>query len=114
MSSHLEDLLYEFYEWQGYIVRRNIKVGRLGHGGWEGDLDIVAYHPSTNALIHLEPSLDALPWHKREERFRRKFRVGRKYIFQEVLPWLKPTTPLTQKAVLVSRGSNHTHLGGAR
>jgi len=39
--SHLEDLLCEYYEWQGYIVRRNIKVGRLGHGGWEGELDIV-------------------------------------------------------------------------
>ena len=60
MSSHLEDLLCEFYEWQGYILRRNIRVGRLGHGGWEGELDIVAYHPTLNALIHLEPSIDAL------------------------------------------------------
>src|SRR5882672_2600591 len=57
--SHLEDLLCEYYEWQGYIVRRNIKVGRLGHGGWEGELDIVAYHPKSNHLVHLEPSLDA-------------------------------------------------------
>jgi hypothetical protein len=45
--SHLEDLLCEYYQWQGYIVRRNIKVGRLDHGGWEGELDIVAYHPVT-------------------------------------------------------------------
>ncbi len=30
--SHLEDLLCEYYDWQGYIVRRNVKVGRLGQG----------------------------------------------------------------------------------
>src|SRR5437764_13234533 len=59
--SHLEDLLCEYYDWQGYIVRRNVKVGRLSHGGWEGELDIVAYHPKTRDLVHLEPSIDALP-----------------------------------------------------
>jgi len=47
--SHLEDLLCEYYEWQGYIVRRNIKVGRLGHGGWEGELDLVAAGSGGNA-----------------------------------------------------------------
>jgi hypothetical protein len=61
--------------------------------------------------MHLEPSIDALSWHKREERFERKFRVGRKYIFGDVLPWLNPTTPLTQRAILVNRGSR-THVGG--
>jgi hypothetical protein len=82
--SHLEDLLCEYYDWQGYIVRRNVKVGRLGHGGWEGELDIVAYHPKTCDLVHLEPSIDALPWTTRQPRFARKFKVGAKYIFTEV------------------------------
>ncbi len=25
--SHLEDLIAEFYDWKGYLVKRNIKVG---------------------------------------------------------------------------------------
>ncbi len=57
--SHLEDLIAEYYDWRGYLVKRNIKVGRLQHGGWEMELDVIAYHPHTNHLIHLEPSLDA-------------------------------------------------------
>lgn len=76
--THLENLLYQYYDWQGYIVRRNIKVGRLKHGGWEGELDIVAYHPNNNELLHLEPSIDADSWGTREERFEKKFAAGRK------------------------------------
>lgn len=26
-------LLCEVYDWRGYILRRNVKVGRLKHGG---------------------------------------------------------------------------------
>lgn len=110
--SHLEDLLCEFYDWQGYIVRRNVKVGRLKHGGWEGELDIVAYHPKRGELLHLEPSIDAHSWSRREERFRRKFRAGRKYIFKDVFPWLDQNTPLKQVAVLTSGGAGHARVAG--
>ncbi len=110
--SHLEDLLCEYYEWQGYIVRRNIKVGRLGHGGWQGELDIVAYHPKTRHLIHLEPSLDSHPWSTRSQRFAKKFKAGQQYILTEVLPWLRDSTRLEQVAVLVSRSARHTNLAG--
>ncbi len=111
--SHLEDLLCEYYEWRGYIVRRNVKVGPLGHGGWEGELDVVAYHPKTQELIHLEPSIDAHPWTLREARFRKKFAAGRKYIFSDVYPWLDRTTPLKQVAVLVAVGKRTQLAGGA-
>lgn len=67
--SHLESLVAEYLEWQGYLVRRNTKVGRLAHGGWEMELDIVGYHPKTQKLVHYEPSIDALSWDKREARY---------------------------------------------
>src|SRR6266545_1467343 len=102
--SHLEDLLCEYYEWQGYIVRRNIKVGRLKHGGWESELDVIAYHPKSRDLIHLEPSIDALPWSLREQRFKKKFLAGQKYIFRDVLPWLDQATHLKQVAILIAAG----------
>jgi hypothetical protein len=110
--SHLEDLIREYYEWQGFIVRRNIKVGRLGHGGWEGELDIVAYHPISGELLHLEPSIAALPWSKRESRFAKKFTAGRKYIFSDVFPWLDNSINLRQIAVLISRGTRTEIAGG--
>jgi hypothetical protein len=110
--SHLEDLLREYYEWQGYIVRRNVKVGRLKHGGWEGELDIVAYHPTTRDLLHLEPSIDAHSWAMREQRFAKKFRAGQKYIFSEVFPWLDARTPLKQVAILIASGRSRSQLAG--
>jgi hypothetical protein len=100
--NHLETLVRQFYAWQGYIVRGNVKVGPLPHGGWKGELDVVAYHPQKGDLIHLETSLDALSWSKREVRLRRKFKLGRRHICQDVFPWLKPGRPIQQVAVLVS------------
>jgi len=102
--NHLEMLVRQFYEWQGYIVRGNVKVGRLTHGGWEGELDVVTYHPVTKHLVHLEPSLDANTWEKREERFEKKFKLGRKYIRREVFPWLDKEAELEQIAILTSSG----------
>lgn len=79
-SNHLEQLVAEWYEYQGYFVRRNIKVGRRAKGGYEGELDIVALHPERSHLVHIETSLDTLSWERREERFRRKFEAGARHI----------------------------------
>lgn len=112
--SHLEDLIAEYYDWRGYLVKRNIKVGRLKHGGWEMELDVIAYHPHTNHLIHLEPSIDAHSWAKRELRFKKKFSAARKYIFSDVFTWLDKKTPLEQVAVLISHPKNRHKLAGGR
>ena len=110
--THLEKLIYQYYEWKGFIVRGNVKVGRLAHGGWAGELDIVAYEPTSERVVHLEPSIDAHSWKKREERFKKKFEAGRKYIPKEVYPWLKPATPIEQVAVLIT--STRAELAGGK
>jgi len=109
--NHLEKLTRQYYNWKGYLVKGNVKVGRLSHGGWAGELDIVAYHPQTEHLVHIEPSIDAHSWKKREERFEKKFRMGRKYIYKDVFPWLSPETPLDQIAMLIT-SSRKTLCGG--
>jgi hypothetical protein len=76
----LEQLAAEWYEFRGYFVRRNIRVGRLPNGGFEGELDVVAFHPVLNHFVHIEASADSDRWTDRETRFARKFEVGRKYI----------------------------------
>ena len=100
--NHLEKLIRQYYEWKEYLVKGNVKVGRLSHGGWAGELDVVAYNPQRKHLVHLEPSIDAHSWEKREERFEKKFRLGRKYIYRDVFPWLSDDTPIEQIAVLVT------------
>lgn len=111
--SHLESLIVEYLDWQGYLVRRNTKVGRLRHGGWEMELDVIGYNPHTNDLVHYEPSIDALSWEVRESRYRKKMDAARKLIFREVFSWLKPDTPLRQIAVFISHPKNRHTIAGA-
>jgi len=79
-NNYLEQLIAEWYEYKGYFIRRNIYVGKRPKGGYECELDIIAFHPGKNHLVHIEPSMDADSWQKREKRFRKKFEAGRKYI----------------------------------
>ena len=111
--AHLEDLIAEHLDWQGYVVKQNILVGKRAKGGWDMELDIVAYRHGDHSLLHVEPSLDAHPWAKREMRFTKKFDAGRKLIFAEVFPWLDKDTPIEQVAILPGRGERET-LAGAR
>ena len=78
--NHLESLLNEYLTIQGYIVVCNTKVGKLDHGGWKMELDVVAYCPTRDHLVHYEPSLDANSWIVREQRFTKKFSAAREHI----------------------------------
>jgi len=111
--NHLEALVAEFLEYSGYFVRRSILVGARPKGGYEGELDVVGWHPTTNHRIHVECSLDALSWEKREARYRRKFKIGRKHI-GKVFPG---TLDLDQVVILTFVGNNldkYRNLGGGR
>lgn len=110
--SHLEDLIVEYYDWKDYVVKRNVKVGRRAKGGWEMEIDVVAFHHKSGHLIHLEPSLDADSWKKREERFKKKFDAGKKYIGKEIFAWLDSSIALEQVAILPSRTKDRVSLAG--
>jgi nitrate reductase assembly molybdenum cofactor insertion protein NarJ len=79
-SNYSEQLVIEGYEYQGYFIRNNVLVGKRAQGGYETELAIVAFHPKEMKLVHLEPSMDADSWERREERYKKKFDLGRKYI----------------------------------
>ncbi|TXI76594.1 MAG: hypothetical protein E6Q43_02070 [Dokdonella sp.] len=110
--SHLESLIVEYLDWQGYLVRRNAKVGRLKHGGWEMELDVIGYNPHTNDLVHYEPSVDAHPWNIREARYAKKFSAAKKLIFTEVFSWLPPKTKLRQIAIFASHPADRNKIAG--
>ena len=74
----LESLASEWYATRGYFVRTNIKANRRGKGGWDNELDVLAYDPQSGELVHLETSWDALSWDKREDRF-----LTKKFVFSD-------------------------------
>jgi hypothetical protein len=78
--NHLEQLVAEWYEFRGYFVRRNVQVGKRIKGGYECELDVVAYCAQRQHLVHIEPSMDASTWATREARYTKKFEAGRRYI----------------------------------
>jgi len=70
----LESLVAEWYEYSGYFVRTNPRTRKRKMGGWDVELDVLAYLPSEQRLLHIETSSDASSWSKRKERFlKRKF-----------------------------------------
>lgn len=78
--NHLEQLVAEWYEYKGYFVKKNVKVGPRSKGGYDCELDVVAFDPETKKIVHIEPSSDAMSWEKREESYQKKFEAGRKFI----------------------------------
>ena len=69
----LETLVAEWYSYNDYFVRTNVRFGALSHGGYQGEMDVVALRPDRRELIHIEASSDARSWAKRAKEFKRKF-----------------------------------------
>ena len=109
----LEQLTSEWYEFRGYFVRRNVLVGRRAAGGYECELDVVGFHPGEKRLVHIEASMDAHTWARREERFSRKFEAGRRYI-PSLFAGLDLPTEIEQIALLgYGSNANRKMLAGA-
>jgi hypothetical protein len=112
--SHLEQLISEFLEWKGFLIRRNVRVGPLRHGGYESELDIVGFHPIDNRIVHYEPSVDADSWSVRERRYKKKFEAGRRYIKTGVLSGIAAELEIEQFAVFISRPKDRLEIAGGR
>ena len=111
-NNFLEQLVTEWYEYRGYFVRRNVPVGKRTKGGYECELDIVAFEPVERHLVHLEPSMDAESWEKRERQFKKKFDAGLKYI-PALFPGLDLPQEIEQIAIFAFASRvNHPTLAG--
>jgi hypothetical protein len=65
-------LVAEWYEYNGYFVRSNPRTRKRPNGGWDVELDVLAYLPSDRHLVHIETSGDANSWQERKDRFLNK------------------------------------------
>ena len=112
--NHLEQIVAEWLEYQGYFVRRNIKVGKRREGGYECELDVVALHPQKRKLVQYEPSTDADSWAKRESRYKKKFDAGKKHI-PNLFSGLTIPKEIEQFAVFIFGSDiNHKIVGGGK
>ena len=113
-ANYLEQLVAEWYEYQGYFVKRNVLVGKRDAGGHEGELDVVAFNPDKSHLVHIEPSMDAESWDNRENRYKRKFETGKKYI-RGLFPGFKLPPEIEHIALLVfASKKNRSMIGGGK
>lgn len=81
----LEELAAEWYEYRGYFVRTNIKARKRAKGGWDAELDLLAYAPSEEKLLHIETSGDADSWPKRRKRFETKKFIFKREEYENIL-----------------------------
>ncbi len=108
----LEQLVTEWYEYQGYLVRKNLWVGLEYDGSYECELNVVAFHPTRRHVVHIEPILDTLNWKEREEHFRTKFQAGKKYLHRM---FGVPSMNIEQIALIVSSDDPHRRsIGGGK
>ena len=110
---YLESLVREWYEYQGYFVRRDLWVGFESDGSYECELDVVAFHPTRRHVVHIEPSYDLLNWREKEQHFQSKFDAGKKYLHR--MFGGEPPLHVEQAALILESGGTHAHtIGGGK
>jgi hypothetical protein len=113
--NHLETLTAEWLNYKSYFVRTAVRVGKRARGGWTGELDVVAFHPTIPHFLHVECSIAAGPFTTQENIFHRKFAVGRDHA-RDLFSGMELPTALDQ--VVVHGGliaaDRRRNLGGAR
>lgn len=113
--NHLETLTAEWLDYNGYFVRTAVKVGKRAKGGWDGELDVVGFHPARRHFLHVECSIDANTWENREKTFERKFAMGRKHA-RDLFSGMELPIALDQVVVhgAAIAADQHRGLGGGR
>ena len=83
--NYLEALAAEWYEYSGYFVRTNVRTRKRAKGGWDVELDVLAYLPARKELVHIETSGDADSWNQRRQRMLTKKFVLSKQEYEDLL-----------------------------
>jgi hypothetical protein len=113
-GNFLEELVSEWYQYRNYFVLQNVSVGRRQKGGYDGELDIVAFSPAKKHLVHIEASMDTASWADRETKFSKKFKAGAQFI-PSLFPGSALPKEIEQIALLeYASTKNHSIVGGGK
>ncbi|OEF98273.1 hypothetical protein [Desulfuribacillus alkaliarsenatis] len=85
VNNFLETLLTQWYVYQGYFVKNNVNFGKRSNGGYEGEIDVLAYDPINKKLVHIETSNDSKTWEKRVDIINKKFNAA-SFHYSSILP----------------------------
>jgi len=88
----LEELVAQWYEFKGFFIRRNIQFGVGTQGGREGEIDLLAFNPSTKEAIHIETAVPSLSYKEFGESHRKKFEGAEKYYKELLNPNINPNS----------------------
>lgn len=98
----LEQLAAEWYAYNEYFVLTNRKYGKLEGGGFEGEVDVLAFHAHKREFLHIETSTDASSWAVRKQKFRRQFAKAKPYYGN----WLPCEASQVKKIAIVGSAIN--------
>ena len=115
-TNFLESLISEWLEFKGMFVRTNVLVGPRERGGYECELDVVGIDLQEKRILHYEPTMDALSWAERENRFKRKFDAGKKYIPELFADFMRIHPDWIEQYAVLGFGSDADHktIGGGK
>jgi hypothetical protein len=105
----IEQVIAEWYDLKGYFIRRNI-IRPSPHRG-QSDLDLVAFHPNTKHMIHIEGSTEVPRggWTAVKTKMEKKFALDRTY-----LETLYPNLPVEQLFVYYKQVPDEQLYGGIK
>lgn len=106
VMNFLEELVAEWYDYRGFFVKTNIHTKKLSTGGYEGEIDVIAYDSNKKELFHIETSSDAKSWNDRKEIFQKKFNLKS----EDYKKLLDLEINSIQKIVLVSYNQPNTDI----
>jgi hypothetical protein len=113
MVEYLEQLVRQWYEYQGYFVREDLWVGFQPDGSYECELDVVAFHPTRRHVLHVETGYDVPELSDHEQHFQTKFDAGKKYLHR--MFGVEDHLHIEQTALLLQNEAPHRHtVGGGR
>ena len=101
--NHLEDLIAEWYVYQQFFVKRNIRLETRNNGGYVGEIDLLVLDLDQNLVKHIEISSDSRSKARRNEMFNRKFEVAVPTINQ-ILNQLEPEFTIQREVALLRPG----------
>lgn len=74
MMNYLEMLAEEYHSYIGYFVRSNVRARKRDRGGYDVEIDVLAFSPNNQKLLHIETSGAAVTWEaNRESLMQKKF-----------------------------------------
>ena len=81
----LEELVAEWLQKNGWLVSKNVRYGPRRKGGFEGECDVLAFHPQYRKYKHVECSQAALSRAKLAAKFLEQFKKAKKW-YPKLMP----------------------------